>query len=147
MYTLDASVVGRDFDPGDPEYTVCHELIAQLDQQAIPVIVPRLLLAEAAGLVRRLTRDPIRARLVVNAWRTFTHVQIIPLDDALLDAAAEIAADYALRGADAVYVAVARRHNCTLVSLDREQRERSAAIVTTRTPVEALAELQPPSAS
>jgi predicted nucleic acid-binding protein len=87
MYTLDASVVARDFDPGDPEYAACHELIAQLDQQAIPVIVPRLLLAEIAGLARRLTRDPIRARLVVDAWRTFTHVQIVSLDDALLDTA------------------------------------------------------------
>jgi predicted nucleic acid-binding protein len=147
MYTLDASVVGRDFDPGDPEYAACHELIAQLDQQAIPVIVPRLLLAEVAGLARRLTRDPIRARLVVDAWRTFTHVQIVSLDDALIDTAAEIAADYALRGADATYVAVARQYNCTLVSLDREQRERAAAIVTTRTPAEALAELQPPQAA
>ena len=103
MYTLDASVVARDFDPGEPEYAACHELIAQLDQQAIPVIVPRLLLAEVAGLARRLTRDPIRARLVVDAWRTFTHVQIVSLDDALLDTAAEIAVDYALRGADALY--------------------------------------------
>jgi predicted nucleic acid-binding protein len=145
MYTLDASVIGRDFDPGDPEYATCHDLIVLLGQQAIPVIVPRLLLAEIAGLIRRLTRDPIRARLVVDAWRAFQHVQFIPLDNALIDTAAEIAADYALRGADATYVAVARRHNCTLVSLDREQRERAAAIVTTRTPAEALAELQTPS--
>ena len=129
MYTLDASVVGRDFDPADPEYAACHELIAQLDRQAVPIIVPRLLLVEVAGLVRRLTRDPIRARLAIDVWRTFTHVQIIPLDDATLDTAAEIAADYALRGADAVYVAVARRHGCTLVSLDREPRERAAIIV------------------
>jgi predicted nucleic acid-binding protein len=68
--------------------------------------------------------------------------QLIPLDDALIDMAAEIAADYALRGTDATYMAVARRHNCTLVSLDREQRERAAAIVITRTPAEALAEIQ-----
>ena len=79
---------------------------------------------------------------MVDAWRAFQHVQFIPLDDALIDTAAEIAADYALRGADATYVAVARRHSCTLVSLDREQRERAAAIVTTRTPAEALADLQ-----
>ena len=145
MYTIDASVVARDFDQGDPDYAACHELIAQLDQQAIPVIVPRLLLAEIAGLARRLTRDPIRARLVVDAWRAFPNVEFVPLDDALIDIAAEIAADYALRGADATYVAVARRHSCTLVSLDREQRERAAAIVNTRTPAEALAELQSPS--
>ena len=111
------------------------------------MIVPRLLLAEIAGLARRLTRDPIRARLVVDAWRTFTHVQIVSLDDTLIDTAAEIAADYALRGADATYVAVARQYNCTLVSLDREQRERAAAIVTTRTPGDVLAELQPPPAA
>lgn len=119
MYTLDANVVARDLDPGDGEYAACHELIAQFDRQAIAVIVPRLLLAEVAGLARRLTRDPIRARLVVDAWRTFTHVRIVSLDDALIDTAAEIAADYALRGADVIYVAVARQYNCTLVSLDR----------------------------
>ena len=75
------------------------------------------------------------------------HVQLSPLDDTLIDTAAEIAADYALRRADAVYAAVARRHNCTLVSLDREQRERAAAIVITRTPAEVLAELRPPQAA
>jgi predicted nucleic acid-binding protein len=64
---------------------------------------------------------------------------------ALAQLSAEIAADYALRGADAVYVAVARRYNCTLVSLDREQRERAAALVQTRTPADALAELPPAS--
>lgn len=74
MYTLDASIVARDFDPSDPEYAACHELITLLDQQSIPVIVPRLLLAEIAGRARRLTRDPIRARLMVDAWRTFPHV-------------------------------------------------------------------------
>jgi predicted nucleic acid-binding protein len=141
MYTLDASVVGRDFDPTDPQNAVCHALLDQLDQQAIAVVVPRLLLAEVAGVVRRLTRDPIRARLAIDAWRTLPHVQVVTLDDDLLDAAAEIAADYALRGADAIYVAVARRHGCTLVSLDREQLERASVIVAARTPAEALAEL------
>lgn len=48
--------------------------------------------------------------------------------------------DRALRGADAVYVAVARRAGCTLVTLDREQRERAAPVVRTLTPAEALVE-------
>jgi len=144
MWTLDTSVYVRAADPYDPDQAICQALIDVLDDQAAPIIVPRLLLTEIAGALRRLTRDPIRARLAVDTLRSMPHIQLIPLDDALIDTAAEIAADYALRGADATYVAVARQYNCTLVSLDREQRERSAAIVSTRTPAEALAELQPP---
>ena len=86
-------------------------------------------------------------RLAADLLRGIGNLTLITMDDSLAQAAAEIAADYALRGADATYVAVARRHNCTLVSLDREQRERAAAIVITRTPAEALAELQPPASS
>jgi predicted nucleic acid-binding protein len=146
MWTLDASVYVRAADPNDPDQAICQELIDALDDQAAPIIVPRLLLAELAGVLRRLTRDPIRARLAVDALRSLPQVQLVPLDDALIDAATELAADYALRGADATYVAVARRYNCTLVSLDREQRERATSIVATRTPAEALAELLPPQA-
>jgi predicted nucleic acid-binding protein len=141
MFTLDASIIARSFDPADAAYAVCQELIDLLEQRAVPVIVPRLLLAEVAGVVRRLTRDPIRARLAVDVWRSYAHVQLVPLSDQLVDAAAELAADDALRGADAAYVAVALEHRCALVSLDREQRERAAHRVRTLTPAEALAEL------
>jgi predicted nucleic acid-binding protein len=144
MITLDASVIVRSFDPADPHQPVCQSLLDTLEQRAIAVILPRLVLAELAGAVRRLLRDPIRARLAVSAWSALPHVQIVPLDDLLLDTAAELAGDYALRGADAVYVAVAQRHACTLVSLDREQRERAAPVVTTTTPAEMLTKLMHP---
>jgi predicted nucleic acid-binding protein len=72
----------------------------------------------------------------------FTHVQFLTLEDQLIDAAAELAADEALRGADASYVAVALEQRCVLVTLDREQRERAARRVRTLTPAEALAELR-----
>lgn len=72
------------------------------------------------------------------------HVQLVTLDDALIDEAAEIAADRALKGADAVYVAVARRHRAILVTLDREQRERAAALVAVMTPTAALSALAQP---
>ena len=144
MWTLDTSVYVRAADPNDPDQATCQRLIDALDEQAASIIVPRLLLAEVAGAIRRVTRDPIRARLAVDTLASMPHIQLISLDDALIDTAAEIAADYALRGADATYVAVARQYNCTLVSLDREQRERAAAIVTTCTPAEALMQLPPP---
>lgn len=101
------------------------------------------MLAEVAGVVRRTRRDPIPARLAVAALRALPYIRFVPMDDPLAQGAAEIAGDYALRGADALYIAVARQHGCTFVSLDREARERSAPIVTVRTPAEALAELAP----
>lgn len=141
MYTLDANIFARDADPADPLHPVCRELLAALDQKQINIVMPNLVLAEVAATISRTRRDPIRGRLTAQAIAAFEHVQLIPLDAALAQEAADLAADRALRGADAVYVAVARRHGCTLVSLDREQRERAALIVRALSPAEALAEL------
>ncbi|MFP4436349.1 MAG: type II toxin-antitoxin system VapC family toxin [Chloroflexaceae bacterium] len=141
MFTLDVSVVVRSLDTADPNQPVCQALIDALEQRVVPIIVPRFLLTELAGALRRIAGDPIRARLIVSVWHALPHVQIVSLDDGLIDAAAELAGDYALRGSDAIYVAVAQCHTCTLVSLDREQRERSAPVVVTATPSEALARL------
>jgi predicted nucleic acid-binding protein len=146
MYTLDANIFIRDLDPYDPEHATCRRLLERLAQEAIAIVVPLLVLSEVAGTISRTRRDPVRARLAFDAIRTLPHIRLIPLDDSLAQEAADIAADYALRGADAIYVAVARRYNCTHVSLDREQRERPAALVIARTPSEMLANLTPPAA-
>ncbi|WP_129632665.1 type II toxin-antitoxin system VapC family toxin [Candidatus Oscillochloris fontis] len=141
MYTLDANIFARDADPTSPFYVVCRDLLQVLDQQKYQIIVPNLLLAEVAATVSRTRRDPIRGRMIAQAITAFKHVQLIPLNDTLAQEAANLAADRALRGADAIYVAVARHYGCTLVSLDREQRERAASVVRVLTPDEALAEI------
>lgn len=141
MCTLDANIFARDADPADPLHVICRDLLQVLDQQQIQIVVPNLVLAEVAATISRTRRDSIRGRLTAQALAAFEHVQLISLDDALAQEAAELAADRALRGADAIYVAVARRHGCALVSLDREQRERAAAVVRVLTPDEAFAEL------
>ena len=141
MYTIDASVFVRDLDPTEPEHAVCHTLLERLDVAGLPIIVPVLLLVELAGTVSRTRRDPLRARVVVLGLRGLPHLTLIDLDDALAQEAADMAADYRLRGADAVYVAVARRFGTTLVTLDVEQRSRSGGLLTSLTPAEALAQL------
>jgi predicted nucleic acid-binding protein len=62
------------------------------------------------------------------------------LDATLARQAAEVAAQCGLRGSDAVYAAVALRFGSTLVTLDRQQRERVDGVVSTRYPAEMLAE-------
>jgi predicted nucleic acid-binding protein len=138
MYTLDANIFIRDLDAREPDHAACHELIGQLVARAIPIVVPLIILAEVAGTVSRTRRDPIAGRLAADALRDIPTIRLLSLDEALAQEAAEIAADHALRGADAIYVAVARRAGSALISLDREQRERAASIVAALTPQQAL---------
>jgi predicted nucleic acid-binding protein len=48
--------------------------------------------------------------------------------------AARMAAEHRIRGCDAVYVSLADQLSDTLVTLDRQQLERGAALVNARTP-------------
>ncbi|PDW03738.1 type II toxin-antitoxin system VapC family toxin [Candidatus Viridilinea mediisalina] len=141
MYTLDANVFVRDADARDPDHRSCRALLKQLAITNTPVTMPLLVLAEVAGALSREFRDPLRARIFIDLLTTLPNVTFVALDTELAQEAAYLAADRALRGADAMYVAVARRYRCALVSLDREQRERAALLVPTLTPTEALAKL------
>jgi predicted nucleic acid-binding protein len=81
------------------------------------------------------------AQAFASALGRLAHVVWVPLDESLARQAADVAAQYRLRGSDAVYAAVALRFGSTLVTLDREQRDRIAGAVSTRYPVEALTEM------
>jgi len=138
MLTRDASIVLRDLDTADPEHPSCHALLERLRVTATPVVVLTLLLAEVAGAVSRAWRDPIRGRLVAEALTGLPYFAWVALDEPLARAAAELAADRGLRGADAVYAAVAAQAGTTLVSLDAEHRTRLAAVVSVVAPAGAL---------
>jgi predicted nucleic acid-binding protein len=100
-------------------------------------------LVEIAGVLGRELRDPIRARLFVEKMYALPTISFVALDEKLSLTAAELAADRALRGADALYVAVAQQYMCQLVTLDQEMYTRAAAIVPVRTPSDVLATIAP----
>jgi predicted nucleic acid-binding protein len=64
---------------------------------------------------------------------------LVVLDEGLSRQAAALGAQHKLRGADAVYLASAALFAAELVTLDREQFGRGAAIVQTLTPGDFLA--------
>ncbi|MCG3212452.1 MAG: tRNA(fMet)-specific endonuclease VapC [Anaerolineae bacterium] len=139
-YTIDASVFINAFNPAEVGHADSHKLLAHLREQAAPLIAPTLLLPEVAAAIRRGRGDEALARQFAAALSRLPHLVLTPLDQVLAQQAGEIAARYSLRGSDAVYAAVALRFGSTLVTLDREQRERVAAALPTCTPVEALVE-------
>ncbi len=93
---------------------------------------------EVCATIARRTRDRSLAMAVGESTVAPPYLTLVPLDHALAAEAAEIAASCALRGADAVYVATARRGSATLLTLDAEVRERACGVIAVRTPAEWL---------
>ncbi len=140
-YTVDASVFLNAFNPYETGHAASARFLALAQAQALPLIVPALLLPELAATVSRGRQDAALARRFAATIAQLPHLVLTPVDLPLARQAAEAAALYRLRGSDAVYAAVALRFGCTLVSLDKEQLERLADALLTYRPETAVAEL------
>lgn len=137
MWTIDASVWIRASEPREEGSTACSQLLTSLARQSAPILVPNLVLIEIAGAVSRL-RDPVRADEVVQSTRDMPGIVFLPLDGGLADTALMLARTHRLRGADAVYAAVAARYSTRLISCDREMLTRLRGAITVMQPQSAL---------
>jgi len=141
MYTVDASVWVNGFDQRESGHETSRQVLELLRAQTIPIIEPILVLAEVAGAISRTRQDSARAEAFALTLGQLPNVTILPLDEALGQQALALAAQHGLRGADAVYAAVAQQAGCTLISLDREHLTRLSGLISVQTPEAALAEL------
>lgn len=98
------------------------------------LVAPTIMLAEVAGSIARRTNNEQLGYQIVQQIRRLPTLQSVAVDDALGQMTAQIASTYRLRGADAIYLAVAQRLQIPLVSWDRQQLERAAGVVMTYRP-------------
>jgi predicted nucleic acid-binding protein len=141
-FTVDASVFLNAFNPSEAGHTESQRVLAWLQEQSTPIIVPTLVLPEVAATISRVRGDAALARDFASALSRLPNLVLVNLDPTLARQAAEAAAQYRLRGSDAVYAAVALRFGSVLVTLDREQRERLDQVLTCRYPTQVLAEIK-----
>jgi predicted nucleic acid-binding protein len=132
------------FNPHEEGHAESLAILAAIQQGGDPVIVPTLLLPEIASAVARASNDDAGALQYANATAALPHLTLVSLTPTTARQAAELAANHRVRGADAVYLAVARRYGTTLVSRDEEQRSRGSAVVICQTPEKALSERKAP---
>jgi predicted nucleic acid-binding protein len=133
VLTIDASVWVNADSPAEPDSASSRALLDQVHAARTPVIVPTLLHVEVAAAISRTRRDATLAHEFAEKLAALPFIRWIPFDAVLAERASSIAADHALRGADA--------HGCELISLDREHLTRLPTIVRVRTPAQALASL------
>ncbi len=140
VYTVDASVFLNAFLAHESGSAESASLLSRLRGEGASIVVPTLVLPEVAAAISRGRQDAAAARAFAGALERLPSLMLVPLDASLARQAVEVAAHHRLRGSDAVYAAVALRFGGTLLTRDREQRERLDAVVPARYPAEALGE-------
>jgi predicted nucleic acid-binding protein len=139
MFTIDASVHINALNSKEPGSTESQTCLQRLTDARQPLFSPTLLLVEVAAAIARALDDTDTALELIRGIQSLPGQVWVPLDDTLAEMAAKLGAQSRLRGADAVYAAVARRYSATLITRDRQQLERLPTLVQVMTPEDVLA--------
>lgn len=144
MYTVDASVWVNGFDRRETGHMASRRLLERFAEQALPIVVPTLVPVEVAAAISRTRHDVAQAQAFATALSQLPNVTFVALDNALAQEAVSLAAQHQLRGADAVYAAVALKAGCTLVTWDKEHLTRLRGVAEVVTPADLLQDLGSP---
>jgi len=131
---VDASVWVSRLVPQDVHHQASRHWLERHVASGDVLVAPIILLAELAGAIARRTGERELASLAVDRLLHIPGLRLVPVDHGLGREAAGLAGDLRLRGADAVYVAVARRLSVPLVTWDGEQLDRAKELVVVQTP-------------
>lgn len=118
-------------------------LLEAVELDGVPLVCPLIILPEVAGAVRRTWNDGLRGRLAAQLVSEMPNMTLVLLDRTFTEMAVNVAADYGIRGMDAIYVAVAHQSDCPLVTLDDDIQRRAGSFITVLRPAQALASLRP----
>lgn len=134
--TVDASVWVNAFRPAEEDSQESLAFLEKIRRTREPMISPTLLLPELAAVLARGGEKSENVLRFVQSVKELPHQVFIALDETTAQAAVELAEQCKLRGADAVYGAVALRFGSVLVTRDREQLERLKGVIQVNLPNE-----------
>ena len=129
MIVTDASVWVSHLTTHEVHHTVSRRWLTAVVYSNTIIAAPALLLAEVGGAIARRTGDADLGHQAVNHILSTPNLRLVYTDSELGTLAADLAVDQQLRGADAMYVAVAHRLRIPLVSWDQEQVTRASGVV------------------
>jgi predicted nucleic acid-binding protein len=140
IYTLDASVHINALNAQEAGSKASQAFLERVEHENLEMVCPSLLIPEMAAALARAFDNNEKSLALALAIQHLPNLTLVSLDEPLAASAAEMAALYRLRGADAVYAAVAKLHQATLVTMDHQQLERLTGVLPVMQPAQALAE-------
>jgi predicted nucleic acid-binding protein len=139
LLTIDSSVFVSAARPSEIANAESTAFLTWVRNTRPRLFLPTLVMAEVAAALSRTGSEPGLAQQYAMAVGQLPNTVMVALDEGLARQSAALGAQHRLRGADAVYLASAALFAAELVTLDREQLERGAAIAQTLTPADFLA--------
>ena len=103
-------------------------LDAQRDQ-GVQFVAPTLLLVEVAAAISRRTGDSELAKKATEALENLPDLRLVEMDQSVVQTAVRAGADLGVRGADALYIAIAQQLTLPMATLDTDQSERGSQVV------------------
>lgn len=125
VLTLDASVFVAACRPDEPGFPSSRALLSAIRKSAIPLMEPALLPVETAAALRRAGLSSSDALEYALSLPDLPRLVLVPIDTPLAAQSARTAVHHGMRGADALYAAVAELYGAVLVTLDQEQLRKS----------------------
>ena len=130
---LDASVWVSATIPDDAHHQATRAWLAGVSSSDA-LVTPGLGLLETAGAVARRTGSSALARQIVGVIEQLPNVVVVIPDAELWTLAVHLASERALRGADALHVALAETLGIPLATWDADQRKNAGPRVRVITP-------------
>lgn len=131
---VDASVWISSLLPDEPNHQKSAEWVDSRLLAEEPLVIPTLALAEVAGAIVRRTQSSSRSLEALEFLLQSSQLRYVALDVVLGEESANLAIRIHLRGADAVYAAVARSLGLPLYTWDLEMLRRASPLIDVRTP-------------
>ncbi len=131
---IDASAWISSLFPNDVNYEAAFNWIQGHITSGGGLVAPILFVVEVGAAVSRLTGDPSLAHDAISLVYRSANMILVPVDQDLINESSYLAAELGLRGADSLYVAVAKQAGLPLVSFDKDQLKRPAHLITTIRP-------------
>jgi len=131
---VDASVWVSRLVSADVHHPLSQTWLESFVSSGGQCVAPVLLLAEVAGAISRRTTEARLGQAALQMLLRLPALRVVSVERRLGMSAAQLAADLGLRGADAVYVALAQQLKVPLVTWDQEQLDRTSSVITARQP-------------
>ena len=134
LYTIDASVFISAFISQELHHSTSQACLSRLRVEGEILACPTLLLVEVAAALARNTGDNSRSQHFALSLASLPGMRLFALSEGLVELAVQAAVESRLRGADAVYAAVAIQQKATLITWDQQMLTRTATLVKVMTP-------------